>query len=242
MHESADVAHVACNGRVGRSPEGLDVGLARQDDRHVDPAAERLHLLDDAVLEVAEQKDRTVVLVDDLPLLGRGLGDPLAVATREPDHVRLRPDPAHVLGDIAGRVGQVVDREGRRDDRDLGPDERRELDLAADGLSDPGDQGDVVARDQAEKHDLGREHVFLDHVSAEVRDQVHDLVVAVDSSLVGDRHEDHGAASPIFAKSARTRLCRSSGRVFSLEANQNRPFSYLCSRTRKPSGAIERRA
>ncbi len=217
MHDPPDAADVALGGRVDDPHQGLAVRGAGHHDRHADSAPEHRELLPDTLLEVAEGVDGEIVLVDDVPLLVVEVCNPLAEPPRKPDHVGLRTGPPEVLGDVAGGVREVMDLQARTDHGDLGPDEGRFGHLARKRLCNLPYQADVVPRHERLKHDVLGHNVLLHDVAPEVVDQVRNLVVPVDASLVGHRHQRRHNVSPIFAKiGATTVSTMSPGRVSSL--------------------------
>ncbi len=111
----------------------------------------------------------------------------------------------------------MVDLQARADHRDLGPDEGRLRHLAGKRFCNLPYQVDIVPRHKRLEHDVLGHDVFLHDIPPEVVDQVHDLVMPVDTSLVGHRHQRRHSVTPILSKIGATIVSTiSPGRVSSL--------------------------
>ncbi|OQC63513.1 MAG: hypothetical protein BWX50_01593 [Euryarchaeota archaeon ADurb.Bin009] len=111
----------------------------------------------------------------------------------------------------------MVDLKARAHDGDLRPHERRLDHIAGKRFCNRPYQVDVVSRHERLEHDVLGHDVLLHDVTPEVVDQVHDLVVPVDTALVGHRHQCRHSVTPIFANIGTTIVSTMSpGRVSSL--------------------------
>jgi len=151
-------------------------------------------VLQDAVLEVAQDENRGVVLLDDRLLVGADLRGPAALASREAHDHGDRSQPPELLGDVAGGMGHVVAAEGRSHHGDLGPGQRHVDDLAPELAGLGLDGRALLLRDGHRHQDLDLDLGLLDDEASDVLDQLVELVHAVNAAVV---HQDlvHHSAS-----------------------------------------------